>query len=131
LGVVLVATAALDACKAVRLSPGESPNETTGVDSELTPAPVPVSRVVFRVPNEAEIRDSVLLASIRRGRALAQHTKDSLPRFVGASLQCISCHPNDGTLRNAMPWVGVYARFPQYRSRAGGIQIIEDRINDC
>ena len=30
-----------------------------------------------------------------------------------------------------MPWVGVYARFPQYRSRVGGIQIIEDRINDC
>ena len=30
-----------------------------------------------------------------------------------------------------MPWVGVYARFPQYRSRVGGIQVIEDRINDC
>jgi thiosulfate dehydrogenase len=30
-----------------------------------------------------------------------------------------------------MSWVGVYARFPQYRSRAGATQIIEDRINDC
>jgi thiosulfate dehydrogenase len=30
-----------------------------------------------------------------------------------------------------MPWVGVYARFPQYRSRSGYVQIIEDRINDC
>ena len=30
-----------------------------------------------------------------------------------------------------MPFVGVYARFPQYRSRAGSVQIIEDRIDDC
>ncbi|MGQ0539839.1 MAG: c-type cytochrome, partial [Gemmatimonadaceae bacterium] len=28
-------------------------------------------------------------------------------------------------------WVGVYSRFPQYRSRTGYVQIIEDRINDC
>jgi thiosulfate dehydrogenase len=30
-----------------------------------------------------------------------------------------------------MPWVGVYARFPQYRSRVGAVQVIEDRIDDC
>jgi thiosulfate dehydrogenase len=30
-----------------------------------------------------------------------------------------------------MPWVGVYARFPQYRARSGYVQIIEDRVNDC
>ena len=30
-----------------------------------------------------------------------------------------------------MPWVGSYARFPQYRARSGKIDLIEDRINDC
>jgi thiosulfate dehydrogenase len=30
-----------------------------------------------------------------------------------------------------MPWVGSYARFPQYRSRSGKVDLIEDRINDC
>ncbi len=30
-----------------------------------------------------------------------------------------------------MPWVGVYARFPQYRSRSGSVSRLEDRINDC
>ncbi len=30
-----------------------------------------------------------------------------------------------------MPLVGIYARFPQYRSRAGATQIIGDRVNDC
>ena len=91
----------------------------------------PVGRVAFRVPDESEIRDSVLLASVRRGKALLAFTRDSLPAYVGNRLQCVYCHPDNGTRRNAMPWVGVYARFPQYRSRAGGIQVIEDRINDC
>jgi thiosulfate dehydrogenase len=38
---------------------------------------------------------------------------------------------NDGLTPNKMPLVGVYARFPQYRTRSGTVEIIEDRINDC
>jgi thiosulfate dehydrogenase len=30
-----------------------------------------------------------------------------------------------------MPWVGVHARYPQYRSRSATIQTLADRINDC
>jgi thiosulfate dehydrogenase len=30
-----------------------------------------------------------------------------------------------------MPWVGSFARFPQYRPRSGKVDLIEDRINDC
>jgi thiosulfate dehydrogenase len=30
-----------------------------------------------------------------------------------------------------MPWVGSYARFPQYRARSGKVDLIEDRVNDC
>lgn len=85
----------------------------------------------FRVPVDSEVSDPVMLASIQRGRALLAHTRDSLPDFVGNRLQCVYCHPDNGTRPNAMPWVGVYARFPQYRSRVGGIQLIEDRVNDC
>jgi thiosulfate dehydrogenase len=36
-----------------------------------------------------------------------------------------------GLRRDAMPWVGAYARFPQYRTRSGKVDLIEDRINDC
>jgi len=93
--------------------------------------PDPVAQVAFRVPDESEIKDSVLLSSVRRGKALLTWTRDSLPDHVGNRLQCVSCHPDNGTRRNVMPWVGVYARFPQYRARVGGIQVIEDRINDC
>ena len=99
--------------------------------ADSTVEPTPVELVAFRVPDESEIRDSVVLASVRRGRALMAWTRDSLPDHVGNRLQCVSCHPDNGTRKNVMPWVGVYARFPQYRARVGGIQVIEDRINDC
>ena len=103
----------------------KAPLTDTGVQ------PDPVAQVAFRVPDESEIKDSVLLSSVRRGKALLTWTRDSLPDHVGNRLQCVSCHPDNGTRRNVMPWVGVYARFPQYRARVGGIQVIEDRINDC
>lgn len=38
---------------------------------------------------------------------------------------------NDGTVADAMPLVGAYSRFPQYRARSGKVDLLEDRINDC
>ncbi|HEY1951911.1 MAG TPA: c-type cytochrome [Gemmatimonadaceae bacterium] len=87
--------------------------------------------VPFRVPSEAALRDSSYRASALRGRALLLATRDSLPHNVGNSLRCASCHLDGGLRRDAMPWVGAYARFPQYRARSGKVDLIEDRINDC
>ncbi|HEX2722590.1 MAG TPA: c-type cytochrome [Gemmatimonadaceae bacterium] len=92
------------------------------------PAP---KRAPFRVPSESEITDTMTLASVRRGRALIHSTRDSLPHHVGASLACANCHMADGTEKDAMPLVGSYARFPQYRARSGNVDLIENRINDC
>ncbi|HEY3113182.1 MAG TPA: c-type cytochrome [Gemmatimonadaceae bacterium] len=85
----------------------------------------------FRIPSESELTDSVHLVSARRGRAILLATRDSLPRNVGNSLRCASCHLDGGLRPNAMPWVGSYARFPQYRPRSGKVDLIEDRVNDC
>lgn len=85
----------------------------------------------FRVPSEASLTDSGYRASALRGRAILLATRDSLPRFVGNSLRCASCHLDGGLRRDAMPWVGSYARFPQYRARSGKVDLIEDRVNDC
>lgn len=89
------------------------------------------AKAPFRVPSESEITDSVTLASVRRGRALIHSTRDSLPTMVGASLSCANCHIADGTQKDAMPLVGSYARFPQYRGRSGKVDLLENRINDC
>jgi thiosulfate dehydrogenase len=87
--------------------------------------------VPFRVPAESELTDSVFKASALRGRAILLATRDSLPHNVGNALRCASCHLEGGLKRDAMPWVGSYARFPQYRARSGKVDLIEDRINDC
>jgi len=91
----------------------------------------PKPRVRFRVPSDDELKDSSYRASALRGRSLLLATRDSLPRNVGNSLRCASCHIDGGLRPDAMPWVGSYARFPQYRARSGKVDLIEDRINDC
>src|SRR3954471_16272797 len=88
-------------------------------------------RVPFRIPAENELRDSAFRVSAVRGRAILLATRDSLPRNVGNALRCASCHLDGGLRRDAMPWVGSYSRFPQYRPRSGKVDLIEDRINDC
>jgi thiosulfate dehydrogenase len=87
--------------------------------------------VPLRAPADSEIPNDDVGRSIRRGQALLRATRDSLPDHVGNRLRCVSCHPDDGRRANAMPWIGVYGRFPQYRARSGRIDLLEDRINDC
>ncbi|HJU64216.1 MAG TPA: c-type cytochrome, partial [Gemmatimonadaceae bacterium] len=104
---------------------------TTVAATKATPQATPPRTAAFRVPDESEITDTAFLRSVRRGRALMVATRDSLPAHVGNALRCTSCHMNDGLKANAMPFVGVYAQFPQYRSRSGKVIEMEDRINDC
>ena len=126
-GVLVVALAA---CVAEERPPAPD----TARKPEVRAAAVLAARgatVPFRVPDESEVRDSTVLAAVRRGRALMVATRDSLPDHVGNKLRCVSCHMGDGLKPNQMPYVGVYARFPQYRPRSATVEIIEDRINDC
>lgn len=115
-------------CAACRDTPRQRVADSSKV---VTKAPPGSPAIPFRVPEESEIKDSVTLASVRRGRALIHNTRDSLPGHVGARLACASCHVNDGTVANAMPLVGAYTRFPQFRGRSGKVDLLEDRINDC
>ena len=120
--VVFVAASCRDAPP--RASPQKSAAETA--QASVTP-----SALAFRVPAESEIKDTVTLASIRRGRALIHSTRDSLPHNVRGALTCANCHIADRTVANAMPLVGAYTRFPQYRARSGHVDLLEDRVNDC
>lgn len=85
----------------------------------------------LRIPHDSTIPAGPMGAAIRRGRALLAHTPDSLPDFSGSSLRCFSCHLREGTQPGALPLVGVYSRFPQYRPRNALVNLLEDRINDC
>jgi thiosulfate dehydrogenase len=57
--------------------------------------------------------------------------RDSLPGQTMSELTCTNCHLDFGTRAWSAPWVGVYGRFPQYRSRNDRVNVLEDRINDC
>src|SRR5690242_1094682 len=95
------------------------------------PAPAPAAKTpVLAGPPDSLIPDGPLGGSIRRGRALLAATRDSLPTHVGNGLRCVSCHLDDGRRQNGT-WVGVYARYPQYRARSATVETIEYRVNDC
>lgn len=92
--------------------------------------PAPPDRSATAGPADSLIPPGPLGAAIRRGRALLLGTRDSLPTHVGNRLRCVSCHLDEGR-RPTGSWVGVFARYPQYRARSGTVETIEYRINDC
>jgi thiosulfate dehydrogenase len=91
---------------------------------------VPVRTAVPGAPADSEIPHDSFGIAVRRGLALLTATRDSLPTHVGSALRCTSCHLDAGR-RASGSWVGSFAHFPQYRSRRGGVELIEDRVNDC
>jgi thiosulfate dehydrogenase len=79
---------------------------------------------------DSVIPDGPFGDAVRRGRAILLATRDSLPNHVGNQLRCTSCHLDAGR-RESGSWVGVFARYPQYRSRSGTVETVEYRVNDC
>jgi thiosulfate dehydrogenase len=56
---------------------------------------------------------------------------DPAKRYSGNNLSCQSCHLKAGTQPYAVPLMGVWGQFPQYRGREGEIGTLEERINGC
>jgi thiosulfate dehydrogenase len=56
---------------------------------------------------------------------------DPAKRYSGNNLSCQSCHLKAGTQPYAIPLIGVWGQFPQYRGREGQIGTLEERINGC
>ena len=119
-------------------TPASTPSTTDSVRLAASTAAAPsvalaarVERVFLPVPPDSAIPSGPLGASIRRGRALFEATRDSLPANVGNRLRCLSCHLDGGRRANASPLVGAFVRYPAYNARAARIYTIQDRINDC
>jgi thiosulfate dehydrogenase len=90
-------------------------------------------------PDIATVGDDPLGKLVKYGHALMTDTanrigptvSDPALRFSGNNLNCQSCHLKGGTQAYAMPLVGVWGQFPQYRGREGDVVILEVRINGC
>ena len=70
-------------------------------------------------------------AVLTRARQLLDHTGTLLPHNVGAGLNCSSCHIAGGTKVPAFSFLGAYAKFPLYNTRAHRFIAVQDRINEC
>ncbi|MFA6169013.1 MAG: c-type cytochrome [Gemmatimonadaceae bacterium] len=126
-----LALLSLSACKAERADP---PRRVLGGMVTLVPAtPTPrpeADTAVFAVPADSLIPNDAMGTAIRRGRAIAIATRDSMHLDRSGALRCVSCHLDAGTKRGALPWVGAYARYPRVDAR-GGVQTVHERVNVC
>lgn len=131
LATLVVLTVLAAGCRAERAEP---PRRVLGGMITLVPAaPSPRPEgdtAVFVVPADSLIPSDALGAAIRRGRAIAVATRDSLRLDRGSAMRCTSCHLEAGTKRGALPWVGSYARYPRVDAK-GRVLTVHERVNIC
>ena len=90
-------------------------------------------------PDIATVGDDPFGELVKYGHALFTDTaneigpavSDAGKRFAGNNLACQNCHLQAGTQPYAMPMIGVWGQFPQYRGREGAVDTLEERINGC
>lgn len=128
---LVVVSGLAGACRAERAEP--SRRVLGGMVTLVPAAPAPRPEgdtAVFVVPADSLIQNDALGKAIRRGRAIAVATRDSLRLDRGGALRCTSCHLDAGTKRGALPWVGTYARFPRVDTK-GQVLTVHERVNLC
>lgn len=94
--------------------------------AEPADKPVPLSP-----PNPTAIPHGPLGDAIRYGQQILTNTQGTVKANVGNALNCTSCHLDAGRTAYAAPLVGLTGMFPEYRSRSGRVESLEDRLNDC
>lgn len=117
-GALVLTALAAGACKA----PSRGANE---------PAATAAAAAEWAPPPESAIPTDSLGASIRRGLALFNNTKDSLPQYATGGLSCRNCHLDAGRNPTAAPVTASHARFPKYMERTGAVIGLADRVNYC
>jgi thiosulfate dehydrogenase len=85
----------------------------------------------FSVPADATIPNGPEGEAIKLGKTLITDTHKLLPSNVGNGLNCSNCHLGAGTKETAGPFVGLWGMYPEYRTRNGHINSMQERVNDC
>lgn len=90
-----------------------------------------VPPVALAYPDPDTLKEDESGRMVKDGLDILSRTRIRLPDHVGNRLNCTSCHLDLGRKAGAAPWVGVHAAYPQIRARKGGVDTLEDRVNDC
>ena len=108
--------------------------------SNSAAAEVPVVDLTkWTPPDIHSVGDDAFGKLVKYGYALVTDTAaqigpaapDPARRYAGNGLTCQNCHLQGGTQPYAVPFVGVWGQFPQYRAREGVVGTIEERVNGC
>ncbi|MFP4487179.1 MAG: c-type cytochrome [Campylobacterales bacterium] len=70
---------------------------------------------------------------VKLGEAIIEKTNTHplSKEYVGNSLQCTSCHLQNGKTKTVGTFIGTATVFPAYSSREDSIQTLQDRIDNC
>ena len=109
------------------------------VTAASAPAADSVDLAKWTQPKIETVGNDPLGQLIKYGYALMTDTADLIgpaaadpaKRYGGNNLSCQNCHLQGGAQPFAMPLVGVWGQFPQYRGREGQIGTLEERVNGC
>ena len=122
---------------------GQAAGETTTSQAVTAATPQAAAAAsssdAWSVPDVDKLPDDAWGTTVRMGRDLTVATyahlgpevSDPSKRFTGSNMACQNCHLEAGTKQYGLPFVGVFADFPQYRRREGEVGTLEDRINGC
>lgn len=122
-----------------------SKNNPVKITASNIPSPQPSSTTEIKVDyfdrdfDVSQLGDDMYGEMVKYGYALISETYkylgpengNSAMIYAGNNLSCKNCHLDAGTKKFAAPYLGVTARFPQYRGRENRIGSIEERINGC
>ena len=74
-----------------------------------------------------------LAETVELGRLLVEQTAEHplTRRYVGAALNCTSCHLENGTHPTAASFLDVATAYPAWAGREGRVITLEDRILNC
>ncbi len=104
---------------------------TIGTEPRLLPSrPNPrITRLFdqnFSPPRRSAVPITVFGRAVLRGRAIFDHTRRYVPRYVGNALSCRDCHMGEGRLPNAGPLWAAEALYP--RVHDGRVVTLAGRI---
>jgi thiosulfate dehydrogenase len=85
----------------------------------------------FQPPPADSITDDGFGRSVKLGEQIFMHTKQNAGRYVGNSLNCVSCHLDAGRKPNSSPMAAAYLLYPAYRSKNGHVNSFAERLQGC
>ncbi len=85
----------------------------------------------YTIPSDTQIAGEPNADQINYGKRLLNETRRLLPQNTGASMNCNSCHVQEGKKPMGAPYINTVNTFPQFNPRANRVVSLEDRINGC